>query len=287
MLDKLDSAQLQQIIQSCPTGILLLDGQGRVSWVNEALGRMLGEDRCAQLLNKRIDEVPAPLSTLFDLSTTLHLPGDELHEDLWLMGHQQPLPDDAGQVQYFVDITPLHWLMQERDQLKDELNDVIMVDSETGMRNRKGLYYSLEPQLSRSRRYDRPLSIILLRLDCLDRFKQQYQRENARPVLVTLSQLLSDQLRWADIVGRLNETDFLLVLPEIHADDAGTVVENLRQNLAELTIDEPETEDFTITARFGIAEWRKGDDMSLLLMRARKMLDDDIDPQPAEPMSHG
>ncbi|MDZ7803518.1 diguanylate cyclase domain-containing protein [Thiohalophilus sp.] len=287
MLDKLDPARLQQIIRACPAGILLLDNQGRVSWVNDALGEMLGETRCAQLLNKRSDEVPEPFSTLFDLTTTLHLPGDELHEDLWLMGHRQLLPGDAGQVQYFVDITPLHWLMQERDQLKDELNDVIMVDSETGMRNRKGLYYSLEPQLSRSRRYDRPLTIILLRLDCLDRFRQQYQREDARPVLVTLSQLLSDQLRWADIVGRLNETDFLVVLPEIHADDAGTVVDNLRQQLGELTIDEPETEDFTITARFGIAEWRKGDDMSLLLMRARQMLDDDSDPQPAEPMSHG
>lgn len=281
MLDKLDPAQLQQIVRGSPTGILLLDNQGRVSWVNDALGEMLGKDRCAQLLNKHSDEVPGPLSALFDLNTTLHLPGDELHEDLWLMGHQQALPDDAGQAQYFVDITPLHWLMQERDQLRDELNDVIMVDSETGMRNRKGLYYSLEPQLSRSRRYDRPLTIILLRLDCLDRFRQQYQREDARPVLVTLSQLLSDQLRWADIVGRLNETDFLLVLPEIHADDASTVVDNLRQQLTKLTIDEPETEDFTITARFGIAEWRKGDDMSLLLMRARQMLDD-ADPQPRE-----
>ncbi|MFO8025085.1 diguanylate cyclase domain-containing protein [Thiohalophilus sp.] len=287
MLDKLDPILLQQIIRACPTGILLLDNHGRANWANDALGEMLGEVRCAQLLNKQVDEVSAPLSALFDLSTTLHLPGDEFHEDLWLMGHQQPLPDNTGQVQYFVDITPLYWLMQERDQLKDELNDVIMVDSETGMRNRKGLYYSLEPQLSRSRRYDRPLTIILLRLDCLDRFKQQYQREDARPLLVTLSQLLSDQLRWADIVGRLNETDFLLVLPEIHANDAATVVENLRQQLAELTIDEPETEDFTITARFGIAEWRKGDDMSLLLMRARQMLDDDADPQPAEPMSHG
>ncbi|MDY6979879.1 MAG: diguanylate cyclase [Pseudomonadota bacterium] len=282
MLDKLDPAQLQQIVRGSPTGILLLDNQGRVSWVNDALGEMLGKDRCAQLLNKHSDEVPGPLSALFDLNTTLHLPGDELHEDLWLMGHQQPLPDDAGQAQYFVDITPLHWLMQERDQLRDELNDVIMVDSETGMRNRKGLYYSLEPQLSRSRRYDRPLTIILLRLDCLDRFRQQYQREDARPVLVTLSQLLSDQLRWADIVGRLNETDFLLVLPEIHADDASTVVDNLRQQLDKLTIDEPDTDDFTITARFGIAEWRKGDDMSLLLMRARQMLDDDADPQPRE-----
>lgn len=274
MLDKLDTPQLQQIIGACPVGILLQDQTGRISWINDALAGLLGETRRAQLLNKRADEVAGPLSALFDLSTTLHLPAEGTQDDLWLMGQQQTLPDGKGKVQYFVDITPLHWLMQERDQIREELNDMIMVDNETGMRNRKGLYYSLEPQLSRSRRYNRPLSIIILRLDCLDRFKQQYARDDARPLLSSISQLLSDQLRWADIVGRLDETDFLLVLPEIHAADANTVVENLRQRLAELNIADQPAQDFNVTARFGVAEWRKGDDMGLLLMRARQMLDD-------------
>jgi diguanylate cyclase (GGDEF)-like protein len=255
--------------------------------MNPALGEILGEDRRDQLANKTADELPAPLAELLDLTTTLHLPGDEQHEDLWLMGRCESLPDDQGSVQYLIDITPMHWLMQERDQLKSELNDVIMVDPETGMRNRKGLYYSLEPQLSRSRRYNRPLSIIIMRLDCLDEFRQRYQREDALPLLASLSQLLSDQLRWADIVGRLNETDFLLVLPEIHAEDADKVLENLRQQLAGLTISDVPAGEFDITARFGVAEWRKGDDMGLLLMRARQMLNGDTTPQPAEPMSHG
>lgn len=287
MLDKLDIPRLQHIISACPIGIMLLDESGRVSWTNDALIDMLGETRQAQLLNQRAADVPEPLSALFNLTTTLHLPGDELHEDLWLMGQQQSMPDNTGSVQYFVDITPLHWLMQERDQLKDELDDVVMVDNETGMRNRKGLYYSLEPQLSRSRRYNRPLSIIILRLDCLERFRKHYERDDARPLLVTISQLLSDQLRWADVVGRLNETDFLLVLPEIQAEDARKVVDNLQQRLSELKIADLEPQDFTITARFGVAEWRKGDDMGLLLMRAREMFRDDTDPQSTEPMSHG
>lgn len=281
MLDKLDSSALQQIAAASPIGILLRDAHGRISWMNNALGEILGDDRRDQLLNKSAEELPAPLADLLDLTTTLHLPGDEQHEDLWLMGHSESLPQNQGSVQYLVDITPMHWLMQERDQLRTELNDVIMVDSETGMRNRKGLYYSLEPQLSRSRRYDRPLSIIILRLECLEDFQQQYQREDALPLLASLSQLLSDQLRWADIVGRLNETDFLLVLPEIHAEDANKVVDNLRQQLAGLSITDVPAGEFEITARFGVAEWRKGDDMGLLLMRARQMLNGDTTQQPA------
>jgi len=278
MLDKLDIPHLQHIISACPIGILLQDSHGRISWTNDALVQMLGETRRDQLLNKRADELPEPLSDLLNLDTTLHLAGENAEDDRWLIGQQQPLPDEQGTVHYFIDITPWHGLIQERDQLKSELNDIIMVDSETGMRNRKGLYYSLEPQLSRSRRYDRPLSVIILRLDCLERFKQHYQRDDALPLLITTSRLLSDQLRWADIAGRLSENDFLLVLPETHAEDANKVVDNLRKQIDALTIPDLEPADFAITARFGVAEWRKGDDMGLLLMRARKMLNDDPGP---------
>ncbi|MFP4609597.1 MAG: diguanylate cyclase domain-containing protein [Thiohalophilus sp.] len=280
MLDKLDTPHLQQIISACPIGILLQDSHGRISWVNDALAQMLGEARRAQLLNQRADELPASLSDLLKLNTTLHLPGDEAGEDRWLIAQQQTLPDEKGTVRYFIDITPWHGLMQERDQLRDELDDIIMIDNETGMRNRKGLYYSLEPQLSRSRRYDRPLSVIILRLDCLEHFKERYQRDDALPLLTTVSRLLSDQLRWADLAGRLSENDFLLVLPETHAEDAGKVVNNLRKLIDALTIPDLEPADFAITARFGVAEWRKGDDMGLLLMRARQMLDDDSDHRP-------
>ncbi|MFP3873757.1 MAG: diguanylate cyclase domain-containing protein [Thiohalophilus sp.] len=280
MLDKLDTPHLQQIISACPIGILLQDSHGRISWVNDALAQMLGEARRAQLLNQRADELPASLSDLLKLNTTLHLPGDEAGKDRWLIAQQQTLPDEKGTVRYFIDITPWHGLMQERDQLRDELDDIIMIDNETGMRNRKGLYYSLEPQLSRSRRYDRPLSVIILRLDCLEHFKERYQRDDALPLLTTVSRLLSDQLRWADLAGRLSENDFLLVLPETHAEDAGKVVNNLRKLIDALTIPDLEPADFAITARFGVAEWRKGDDMGLLLMRARQMLDDDSDHRP-------
>ncbi|MGD8407527.1 MAG: diguanylate cyclase [Thiohalophilus sp.] len=277
MPKKLDITQLQQLLGNAPVGMLMLDKNGRVSWLNSTLTDALGKDRCAQLLDKQQDEIAAPLSGLFNTNERLHLPADAEHPDVWLTAHQQSLPDNQGTIYYFADITTLQ---QENDGLRQELKDIIMVDKETGMRNRKGLYYSLEPQLSRSRRYNRPLSIIIMRLECLDEFKQHIGRDDALPLLKAISYLLSDQLRWADIVGRLDETDFLLVLPEIKIDDANKVTDNLREQVAAIKIADMPGSDFSITARFGVAEWRKGDDMGLLLMRARSMLEDS-NPQPA------
>lgn len=277
MPKKPDIAHLQQLLGDAPVGMLLQDQNGRVSWLNTTLADALGKDRCDLLLDKQQDEIAEPLSGLFSPNERLHLPADAGQPEVWLSVHRQPLPDNQGTLYYFADITALQ---QENDGLRQELKDIIMVDKETGMRNRKGLYYSLEPQLSRSRRYNRPLSIIIMRLDCLDDFMQHTGRDDALPLLKAISYLLSDQLRWADIVGRLDETDFLLVLPEIKIDDANKVTENLREQVSEIKIADMPGSDFSVTARFGVAEWRKGDDMGLLLMRARNKLDDS-NPQPA------
>jgi diguanylate cyclase (GGDEF)-like protein len=281
MLDKLDTPQLQEIIRSSPIGMMLLDAQGRVSWLNDTLQDMLGS-RAAALLSRTAAELDPELQPLLGLQTTWRLPAAGTEEELWLMGHSHQLDDQTG-VQYLIDITPLHWLMEERDQLRSELEDVIMVDKETGIRNRKGLYYSLEPQLSRTRRYNRPLSVIIMRLDCMERFKTHFHQTHAAPLLVSVSHLLNEQLRWADIIGRLNDTDFLLVLPETQAEAANQVVSNLQSRLGQLPIEGLDSKDFAISARFGVAEWRKGDDMSLLLARARSSLKDDA----SLPASHG
>ena len=268
------------MLDSSPTGLLLLDNQGRVSWINQTLQTLLGTT-AEQLLNKSIRDTPAELQGLFANDTITPLPANNGNGEAWLKITSQALPDHTGTIQYFEDITELHQLMDQRDSLQAELDDVVMVDPETGMRNRKGLYYSLEPQLSRSRRYDRPLSIIIMRLNCMDDFIQQTGLDNATPLLMAISYLLNDQLRWADIVGRLSETDFLLVLPETKIDAVQQVVDNLKTQLKQTQIPEHENSGFEISALFGIAEWRRGDDMGLLLMRARETFNGDTDPQPA------
>jgi PleD family two-component response regulator len=84
--------------------------------------------------------------------------------------------------------------------------------------------------------------------------------------------MLNDQMRWADIIGRLSDSDFLLVLPETHAEAASDIAEKIRERFEILDVPEVEVDANDIQVNFGVAEWQKGDDVGLLMMRAREML---------------
>ena len=270
MLEKLDTATLADIMESCPVGLLLLDNNKTVRWMNDSLAEMLGS-RAELLHDKAAEQVEDILKPLFDDSATIHLPANGTDEEVWLMCTAKHL-EPSGQAQFITDVSALRVLMQQRNELQEELKEVRAVDEETGLPNSKALFQSLEPQVSRSRRYNNPLSVIIMRLSSLDTIQSKYT-EDASKVLLAISHMLNDQMRWADIIGRLSDTDFLMVLPETHDDAASGIAEKLRERIETLDVPDVEFDYNDIKVDFGVAEWKKGDDVGLLMMRAREMLD--------------
>ena len=81
-----------------------------------------------------------------------------------------------------------------------------------------------------------------------------------------LERLMRDQTRWPDIIGRWDERDFVLVLPETSAESAQRLSEKLRHHIAELPPVNG-AEDRTWAVDFGISEWEKGDCAQTLVDR--------------------
>ena len=239
--------------------------------MNDSLRDMLGS-RAQELHDKTADQVDDLLKPLYQDNATIHLPATGSDEEVWLMCTAKHL-EPSGQAQFLVDVSALRLLMEQKSELQQELKEVRAIDEETGLPNSKALFQSLEPQVSRSRRYNNPLSVIIMRITSLDEIHNKYA-DDSRKVLLAISHMLNDQMRWADIIGRLSDTDFLMVLPETHDDAASGIAEKLRERIETLVV--PDIEEFEhsdIKVDFGVAEWKKGDDVGLLMMRAREMLD--------------
>lgn len=267
--------QLQSMMQTCPLAMLQVDETGHARWVNNLLAEILGE-QAELILDHSINEVPESLQSLFIENATIHLAGEKTGEDRWLLAATHSLGENAGFVQFFTDISAVQQLMQERDQLAGELEEYILVDKQSGMPNRRALYQSLESQVSRSRRYHNPLSVILMRMSNLDDYISASQNKNPASLFISLRYMLNDQLRWADIIGRLDENELLIVLPETHANDALTLAQKVSRRIEALDLPELETspklENFQLDTHFGVAQWRKGDDVGLLMTRTRTQL---------------
>ena len=269
MLDMLDNKEIGDIIDSCPIGMLLVDPAKNITWANSSVSDLLG-NRAELILNQPYDQWDDSLRTLVDKNSTAHLPATAYDPEKWFLVNTKEL-EDSSYMQYLVDITELRSLMEQKISLQDEIKELHAKDDETGLPNSKALFQSLEPQVSRSRRYNNPLTIIILRVNNLEELRQEFG-DKSRSIMMSISQMLNDQLRWADIIGRLNDEDFLLVLPETQYDDAINITEKLKDNMAHLYNPDIELDENTVDVEFGIAQWQKGDDVGLLMMRARDML---------------
>ena len=265
MLNEMNNSDLIDILKACPVGIALSDNKQTITWVNDSFQTYLGIS-ADEISGMNINELPEILSPLFTSSSVVHIPKNAAHDDQWYMCNQQALNNHT--VHYLTDVGLLHLLMQERDLLKEELRESLAIDDVTGMPNKVALFQSLEPQISRSRRYNNLLSIVLMRVNDLDKL-DAIQKAN---LLLPISQMLNDQVRWADIVGKLSDSDFLLVLPETNADACKNLSENLGERLDAIEIAEDLPNNFKISADFSYCEWEKGDDLGLLMQKARNML---------------
>ena len=152
------------------------------------------------------------------------------------------------------------------DRLQQALHGQVSTDELTGLLNRRGLMSQLDAQVSRSRRYHNVLSVLVMRLHCLDGRAEPPSEET----VTTVARLLRDQTRWPDIIGRWDERDFVLVLPETSAESAQRLSEKLRHHIAELPPVNG-AEDRTWAVDFGISEWEKGDSAQTLVDKAAAM----------------
>lgn len=277
MTSQLSQQQLETLMDTSPLGMLLIDAQGRASWMNATLKEMLGAN-ATDILDCTAADAPESLRSLFDENPTVHIETDEGEEDIWLLGSTQAVAENGATMQFFNDVTAIQLLIEERDQLSKELHEYILIDKESGMPNHRALFQSLEPQVARSRRYQNPLSVIIMRLNNLNDYIASSADNSPANLFTALRYLLNDQMRWADIIGRLDSNEVLMVLPETHDEDAHKLIEKLNQRLNLMELDQ---DDFNLSASYGIAEWRKGDDVGLLMMRAREQLENNREPATA------
>jgi diguanylate cyclase (GGDEF)-like protein len=269
MLKQLDTSDLTALLNACPIAMALSDSNQNITWVNDNFEKFLGIS-ASEIQATTIDDLPTGLKQLFTSSSTVHIPANNIRDDQWYMCSKFNLGESGNTMHYIVDVGPLYLLMQEKEMLRDELEEALARDPVTGMPNQKALFQSLEAQVSRSRRYHNLLSVVILQINNLELLDDANKAE----LLVPVSQMLNDQVRWADIVGKLADNEFLLVLPETSAEACKSLTENLTQRLTELTLPPGIASNYKIDARFAYAQWEKGDDAGLLLLRARKMLED-------------
>jgi diguanylate cyclase (GGDEF)-like protein len=263
-MDAKDMSALEQgWFHDAPYPMLATDDTGRIRWANRALEGCVGLP-ASQLLGHDRESLPAPAyRVLLDAAELIHLQGPGAPER-WLKCTRcssRSVNGVALQLHCYQDVTAQRQLEIDNRQLREALNDLQLNDPLTGLPNERALSQALNQQVSRSRRYDNPLSTMLIHVPAPS------AGEHSDVTLQALARLLRDRLRWVDQLGRWREDAFLAILPETSEADAQQLADKIHASLAEASgdADHPLA---SVSVSFGLAAWRKGDDARTLLRRA-------------------
>ncbi|RVT46097.1 diguanylate cyclase [Rheinheimera sediminis] len=121
-----------------------------------------------------------------------------------------------------------------RAQRARQLADMMTKDSLTGLLQHARVKERLSHELQRSERTGEPLSVVMLDIDQFKKVNDQYGHLIGDQVISSLANLLKQQLRKTDIIGRYGGEEFLLILPDCNQQQALGLIEQLRQSFASL-----------------------------------------------------
>src|SRR5258708_24994572 len=102
-------------------------------------------------------------------------------------------------------------------------------DSLTGRANYRRLLSVMEAELDRSRRTQRPFSVVLFDMDGLKAINDQYGHLTGSRALVRLGKILRNHCRAIDTAARYGGDEFAIGLPEASSDIATRIVTRIHQ----------------------------------------------------------
>ena len=127
----------------------------------------------------------------------------------------------------------LQQIAVENAQLQHELELMQSVDGLTGLRNRQRFFEDLRREFAAARRYDSPLSLILLDVDGLRSVNETRGYDAGDRLLLALAELLMTRLRVTDIAARIGDDDFAIILPRTPEEGAERLAERIAEALGD------------------------------------------------------
>ena len=155
----------------------------------------------------------------------------------------------AAQATLALENVDLHYQVR-RQAVTDEL---------TGLANHGRFQQLLETEMEQVRRYQHPVSLIMLDLDDFKSVNDTYGHQQGDVVLRHVARVLRDTSREADSPARYGGEEMAVILPHTELEGAYSIAERVRVSIEALRI--PRLDDggaLRITASLGVAASMKG-----------------------------
>ena len=134
------------------------------------------------------------------------------------------------------------------------LNELSVRDGLTGLYNRRHFDAALDTELRRAARNLRPISLLMIDVDCFKALNDSYGHQRGDDCLRKVARVLEEHPRRGyDVVARYGGEEFVLLLPDADSYAARVAAESIRQAVHALKIENHgSTADNVVTVSIGV-----------------------------------
>jgi diguanylate cyclase (GGDEF)-like protein len=156
--------------------------------------------------------------------------------------------------------------------LSEIVHDRALTDILTGVLNKRGFDERLGEELARAKEFDEPLSVILFEIDDIVQFAERFNQEDLDTIVLALTGILQYLKQPYDVLARVGEYTFAVLLIKMTDEEAYLWSEKVRQKIVSEVI-ALGRKSFSITTSIGLAGARRNSTTDDILTSSKMALD--------------
>jgi diguanylate cyclase (GGDEF)-like protein/PAS domain S-box-containing protein len=264
--------KLSRSVEQSPISVVITDTKGDIEYVNPKFSEITGYTADEAIgKNPRILKSGKTQPEVYDQLWKAISSGKDWHgifcnkkkngDIYWESATISPVLDESGNITHYIavkeDITEIKKAHDDLKTLNQLLELQATTDALTGIFNRLKFDEMLMKEVSRSKRYNIPLSLVMFDIDHFKDINDTFGHHTGDVVLKELTSRISQHTRKHDYFARWGGEEFMILLTHTTLEPAVLFAESCRMQTEEMKI--CGLEGFTCS--FGVTELKNDDDI--------------------------
>ena len=144
-------------------------------------------------------------------------------------------------------------LLRKINETQQKLVALASIDDLTQLYNRRYFFERFNQEVERSKRYQRPLSCIIMDIDFFKQVNDSYGHLAGDRVLSDIAQIVRKNCRQSDLAGRYGGEELIILLPETEAVGAMIIADRIREMVEQHQTVDGKGVVIAVTVSMGIA----------------------------------
>ncbi len=278
----------REVLLNLYDGVYMVDSDKKVTFWNKGAERItgftasevLGQVCSDNLLGHAMTGNLSVCSGICPVEATLQ-DGQPREQEMYLHGKDgepvpvlvrvTPMPDSHGEVKGAVQVFSDMSFMEAAIRRIQNLEQIALVDSLTGIGNRRYLEMTLIARLSEARRYGWSLGVLFIDIDHFKDVNDRYGHNVGDKVLEMVAEELSSSLRPFDVVARWGGEEFIALLVNVEQGELSAIAERARKEVAAAGHNHGD-DVIKVTVSVGATLSRPDDTLDTIVRRADRLM---------------